>query len=73
MKSKLDDKLLVIGYVDKAQADAHTPVKAKLHYMEINAAATKAYRKQFDHGERPLANNLLDSKDSPTGYSANVA
>jgi hypothetical protein len=49
LKTKLDDKLLAIGYMDKAQADTHM-VTHKLHYKDINSAATKAYHKQFDHG-----------------------
>jgi hypothetical protein len=43
LKTKLDDELLAIGYMDKPQADAHM-VTHKLHYKDINSAATKAYR-----------------------------
>jgi hypothetical protein len=72
LKTKLDDYFLAIGYMDKAQADAHMATN-KLHYKDINSAATKAYRKQFDHGEWPPAKNVPDSKAPPAGYGANVA
>ena len=72
LKSKLDDELLAIGYMGRDQADAHM-VRSKLTYKDINAAATKAYRKQKDRGEWPPAKNLPDSKAPPTGYGANVA
>jgi hypothetical protein len=58
-KSKLEDELLAIGYMDKAQADRHMVAK-KLHYKDINAVATKAYRMQFDRGEWPPSKNLPD-------------
>jgi hypothetical protein len=69
LKTKLDNELLAIGYMDKAQSDAHM-VKHKLHYKDINSAATKAYRKQFDRSECPPAKNLPDSKAPPAGYGA---
>ena len=47
LKSILYDKLLAIGYMYKAQADAHM-AKEKLYYKDINSSATKAYCKQFD-------------------------
>jgi hypothetical protein len=72
VKTKLDNELLTIGYMDKAQADAHM-VTHKVHYKDINSAATKAYRKLFDRGEWPLAKHLPDSKAPPVGYGANVA
>jgi hypothetical protein len=72
LKTKLDDELLAIGYMDKAQVDAHMSTH-KLHYKDINSAATKAYRKHFDRGEWPPAKNLPDSKIPPAGYGANVA
>ena len=50
LTSRLDDELLAIRYMDKPQADTHM-VKEKLHYKEINASASKTYRKQFDQGE----------------------
>ena len=40
MESKLDDELLAIDYMDKAQADAHM-TRSKLHYKDINAAVLK--------------------------------
>ena len=69
LKSKLNDELLANRYRDKAQADAHM-VKAKLHYKDINVAATKAYCKQLDCGEWTPAKNL---PAPPTGFGANVA
>jgi hypothetical protein len=72
LKTKLDDELLAIGYMDKVQADAHM-VTHKLHHKDINSAATKAYHKQFDCGEWPPAKNLPNSKAPPAGYGANVA
>ena len=71
LKSKLDDELLAIGYMDKTQADDHM-IKHKLHYKDINDAATKAYRKQHDRGEWPPAKHLPDSKTPPSGYGANI-
>ena len=65
LKSRLDDKLLAIGYFNKAQADAHM-IKHKLHFNDINSSATKAYGKQFDRGEWPPTKNLPDSKAPPT-------
>jgi hypothetical protein len=61
---------LAIGYMDKAQADRHMVAK-KLHYKDINAVATKAYRMQFDRGEWPPSKP--PSKPPPPGYGANVA
>jgi hypothetical protein len=58
--------------MDKAQADAHM-AKHKLHYKDINSAATKAYPKQFDRSEWPPAKNLPDSRSPPAGYGAHVA
>jgi hypothetical protein len=52
LKSKLEDELLAIGCMDKAQADRHMVAK-KLHCKDANAVATKAYRMQFDRGEWP--------------------
>jgi hypothetical protein len=72
LKTKLDDELLAIGYMDKSQADAHM-VARKLHYKDINSVATKAYRKQFDRGEWPPAKNLPDSRAPPAGYGAHIA
>jgi hypothetical protein len=72
LKTKLDDELLAIGYMDKAQADTHMATH-KLHYKDISSVATKAYRKQFDRGEWPPAKNLPDSKAPPAGYGANIA
>ena len=43
-KRKLDDELLAIRYMGKDQANAHMG-RSKLYYKDINAAATKAYRK----------------------------
>ena len=71
LKGQLDDEGLAIEYMDKTQADAHM-VKEKLHYKDINTAAIKTYRKHFDRGEWPPANNLPDSKGPPVGYGANV-
>ena len=72
LKTKLDDELLAIGYMDKDKAEAHMSLH-KLNYKDINSAATKAYRKQFDRGEWPPAKNVPDSKAPPAGYGANVA
>jgi transposase InsO family protein len=72
LKTKLEDALLAIGYMDKSQGDDHM-IKQKLHYKDISALATKAYRKQFDRGEWPPAKNMPDSKAPPSGYGANVA
>jgi hypothetical protein len=41
LKSKLEDELLAIGHIDKAQADRHMVAK-KLHCKDVNAVATKA-------------------------------
>jgi hypothetical protein len=38
LKSKLEDELLAIGYMDKAQTDRHMVAK-KLHYKDVNAVA----------------------------------
>ena len=73
LKSRLDDELLAIGYMDKPpQVDAHM-IKHRLHYKDINTSAAKAYRKQLDQGEWSPAKYLPDSKAPPTdGYGANV-
>jgi hypothetical protein len=60
LKPKLDHKLLAIGYMDKAQADAHM-VKHKMHYKDVNSAATKAYRKQFNVVNGLQKKNVPDS------------
>jgi hypothetical protein len=72
LKMKLDEQLIQIGYMDKAAADAHM-VKEKLHYKDINNAATKTYRKQSDLGQWPPAKNASDSKAPPAGYGAHLA
>jgi hypothetical protein len=72
LKSKLEDELLAIGYMDKAQADHHM-VANKLHYKDVNAVATKAHRMQFDRREWPPSKNLPDYKPPPPGCGANVA
>jgi hypothetical protein len=74
LKSKLEDELLAIGHMDKAQADRHMVAK-KLHHKDVNAVAAKACRMQFDRGEWPRSKNLPDSlrPPPPTGCGANVA
>jgi hypothetical protein len=54
LKVKLDQELLVCGYMDKASTDAHM-LKEKLDYKSIMVAASKPYKKQLDLGAWPPA------------------